>query len=134
MTGSRKLWLTAHRPSCEGRPVVETVPDINLCALREDLNVPDPVSRSPGLVSPDDLREAAPPGARYPSLPQEVRAGVVQQLVDAVAVRHPRLSEAQLRELTATLRVQVDNAETLHAYPLANGDEPIFAVRPGTSR
>jgi hypothetical protein len=93
----------------------------------------------PGIDSPDGSSGAAQPGAAqpgvgYPPLPEQVRAGVVQQLVDLVAVQQPDLSEAQLRELTATLRVQVDNAETLHAYPLANRDEPIFVVRPGTSR
>jgi len=96
--------------------------------------VPDLVSRTPGIVSPDGSLGAASPGVGYPSLSEQVRAGVVQQLVDLVAVRHPDLSEARLRELTATLQVQVDNAETLHKYPLANRDEPIFGVRPGTNR
>jgi hypothetical protein len=96
--------------------------------------VPDLVSRTPGIVSADGSPGAAPPGVGYPSLSDQARAGVVQQLVDLVAVQHPDLTEAQLRELTATLRVQVDNAETLHAYPLANRDEPIFGVHPGAGR
>jgi hypothetical protein len=96
--------------------------------------VPDLVSRTPGIDSPDGSPGGAPPGVGYPSLSEQIRAGVVQQLVDLVAVQHPDLSEGQLRELTATLRVQVDNAERLHAYPLANRDEPIFVVRPGISR
>jgi len=95
--------------------------------------VPDLVSRTPGIVSADGSPGGAPPGG-YPSLSDQARASVVQQLVDLVTVQHPDLSETQLRELTATLRVQVDNADRLHAYPLANRDEPIFVVRPGTSR
>lgn len=96
--------------------------------------MPDLVSRTPAIASPDSRAGVTPPPAGYPSLPDDVRAGVVQQLVEVIAVRHANLTEAQIRELTATLQVQVDNAETLHAYPLANHDEPILVVRAALGR
>jgi hypothetical protein len=67
--------------------------------------------------------------ARYPRLAPVA----VEAIVDATfQVAAQRLSGALTTEETARLRDQVartlNAAERLHAYPLANGDEPAFVL------
>lgn len=67
--------------------------------------------------------------ARYPGLTRTVADAIVDATLQ---VATERLSGALTAEESARLRDQVartlDSAERLHAFPLANGDEPAFVV------
>ncbi|SEF09210.1 hypothetical protein SAMN05444161_8238 [Rhizobiales bacterium GAS191] len=74
-------------------------------------------------------QESSAPGT-YPQLdPAAIRA-INKKLIEIVSLLHQGgISDAQLRELTACVRAQTANIETLHRFSLSNADEPAFIFR-----
>jgi hypothetical protein len=65
----------------------------------------------------------------YPQLGASAVAALNRQLVEIVSLLHGgNLTEAQMREVTASVAVQTANVEKLHQFSLSNADEPAFAA------
>lgn len=76
-----------------------------------------------------ELAPKASVGTLYPELDPATVSSLNAKLVDIVLLLHGgALSDAQLRELTASIRVQIANTQTLHQFALSNADEPAFAL------
>jgi hypothetical protein len=81
-----------------------------------------------------DLLSSTSQEAAYPQLSASAVAVLNEKLVDVVALlQREELTDEHLRELTASIELQIANTEKLHQFPLTNADEPAFALTIGVA-
>ena len=68
--------------------------------------------------------------APYPEVDEPTRSLIAGKLADIISLLHPEgLSEAQLREISTNLAIQLANTEKLHRFVLNNSMEPAFSMK-----